>query len=212
MAIRAVFFDVGETLVDETRHWGLWADHLGVPRFTFYAALGSVISEGRHHRDVFRIFDPDFDYHAAWQERVARGESYEFLASDFYPDAIPCLRELKRLGYKVGIAGNQPEGCEAALRRAGVEADIMASSALWGVEKPSLEFFERIIAASGMQADAIAYVGDHVTNDIEPALRSGLSPVFIRRGPWAYLRGSGAAVARAEIASLSQLPQIIASL
>lgn len=212
MGIRAVFFDVGETLVDETRHWGLWADYLGVPRFTFYAALGSVISEGRHHRDVFHIFNPDFDYHAAWQERVARGEVYEFLASDFYPDAIPCLRELKQLGYKIGIAGNQPEGCEAALRHAGVEADVLASSALWGVEKPSPRFFEHIIASAGMSAEAIAYVGDHVTNDIEPALQCGLAAIFIRRGPWALLRGSGAKVARAEIASLSQLPQVIASL
>ncbi len=34
MPIRAVCFDVGETLIDETRHWGEWADFLGVPRLT----------------------------------------------------------------------------------------------------------------------------------------------------------------------------------
>ena len=28
MPLRAVFFDVGETLVDETRMWGAWADAL----------------------------------------------------------------------------------------------------------------------------------------------------------------------------------------
>lgn len=38
--IEAVVFDVGETLIDETRQWGEWADWLGVPRFTFLAALG----------------------------------------------------------------------------------------------------------------------------------------------------------------------------
>ena len=26
MAIKVVFFDIGETLVDETRQWGGWAD------------------------------------------------------------------------------------------------------------------------------------------------------------------------------------------
>ena len=31
-SIEAVVFDVGETLVDETRPWGEWADHLGIPR------------------------------------------------------------------------------------------------------------------------------------------------------------------------------------
>ncbi len=35
--VRAVFLDVGETLVDETRDWQAWADHLGVPRMTWSA-------------------------------------------------------------------------------------------------------------------------------------------------------------------------------
>ena len=30
--IKAVVFDVGETLVDETREYGTWADWLNVPR------------------------------------------------------------------------------------------------------------------------------------------------------------------------------------
>lgn len=30
MTIKAVFFDVGETLVDKTRHWGLWAGLSGL--------------------------------------------------------------------------------------------------------------------------------------------------------------------------------------
>jgi len=37
-------FDVGETLIDESRMWHEWADILGVPRFTFSAALGAVIA------------------------------------------------------------------------------------------------------------------------------------------------------------------------
>ncbi|OXJ08213.1 hypothetical protein CFB39_37365 [Burkholderia sp. AU6039] len=35
MNIKAVFFDVSETLVDETRDWSEWADYLGVSRFAF---------------------------------------------------------------------------------------------------------------------------------------------------------------------------------
>ncbi|MEV6806228.1 HAD family hydrolase [Streptomyces sp. NPDC051132] len=34
---RAVIFDVGECLVDETTEYGTWADWLGVPRHTFAA-------------------------------------------------------------------------------------------------------------------------------------------------------------------------------
>ena len=44
--INAVVFDVGETLVDETREYGTWADWLGVPRHTFSAVFGAVIALG----------------------------------------------------------------------------------------------------------------------------------------------------------------------
>lgn len=59
--IRAVVFDVGETLVDETRQWGAWADWLGVTRLTFFAALGAVIARGEHHRRVFDLVAPGVD-------------------------------------------------------------------------------------------------------------------------------------------------------
>jgi hypothetical protein len=35
-----VFFGVGETIVDESREYGTWADWLGVPRHTFSAVFG----------------------------------------------------------------------------------------------------------------------------------------------------------------------------
>ena len=60
-AVRAVVFDVGETLVDETRVWGQWADWLGVPRLTFFAALGAIIERGGSHREVFELFQPGID-------------------------------------------------------------------------------------------------------------------------------------------------------
>ena len=56
MRERWVCLDVGETLIDETRIWSIWADELGVPRLTLMAALGAVIARGGEHRDVFPIF------------------------------------------------------------------------------------------------------------------------------------------------------------
>jgi hypothetical protein len=46
--IRSVVFDVGETLLDDTREWAAWSDWLGVPRHTFSAVLGAVTAEGRN--------------------------------------------------------------------------------------------------------------------------------------------------------------------
>jgi hypothetical protein len=67
--LRAVWFDVGETLIDESREYGTWADWLGVPRHTFSAVFGAVIARGGDYREVFQRFKPGFDLD---QERQAR--------------------------------------------------------------------------------------------------------------------------------------------
>jgi hypothetical protein len=52
--IRSVVFDVGETLLDDTREWAAWSDWLGVPRHTFSAVLGAVTAEGRNNAETFQ--------------------------------------------------------------------------------------------------------------------------------------------------------------
>ncbi|MEO8926643.1 MAG: HAD family hydrolase [Caulobacteraceae bacterium] len=211
--IRAVVFDVGETLIDETRHWGEWADWLGVPRLTFFAVLGAVVERGEHHRAIFEHFRPGFDLAAETRRRQATGWVYRFEPGDFYPDALPCLRGLRTAGYRIGVAGNQPAEAEAALQAAGVPADFIASSARWGVEKPSPAFFARIAEAAGVPASQIAYVGDRLDNDIAPALDAGMAAVFIRRGPWGHIRAASEVKgASAIIESLDDLPRALAGI
>src|SRR5512147_863987 len=102
MKIEAVFFDVGETLIDETRQWGEWADWLGVTRLTFFAALGAVIERGEHHRQVFEIVRPGIDLARERAARAAAGGAAWIEAGDLYPDALPCLHELRARGYRIG--------------------------------------------------------------------------------------------------------------
>jgi FMN phosphatase YigB (HAD superfamily) len=208
MPVRAVVFDVGETLVDETRHWGDWADWMGVPRLTFFGALGAVIERRGHHREVFALVRPGFEVDAATRAREAAGWRYRFLPTDFYPDALPCISRLGSDGYRIGIAGNQPEAAEAALKEAGVVADFIASSTRWRVEKPSPAFFARVAEAAGVPAGEIAYVGDRLDNDILPAVAAGMTAVFIRRGPWGVVHAEWPEVAKVnlKIESLTELP------
>jgi len=212
MRIKAVFFDVGETLVDESRDWGEWADYLGVSRFSFYAALGAVIARGEHHRTVFQVVRPDIEFVELRRERESTGDVYAMATEDIYPDAIPCLKRLRDAGVLVGIAGNQPIETEQALRSLGVPADIVASSASWGVEKPDLAFFERIVAASnGLHPSEIAYVGDRLDNDVGPAQRAGMVSIFLRRGPWALVQAGSARFSTPlhTIDDLSALPEFL---
>lgn len=129
MMIKAVFFDVGETLINESRDWNEWADDLEVPRRVFHALLGAVIARGQHHRRVFGLVRPGVDFVALCRERKATGSTYTVTAEDLYPDVVPCLKRLRETGVLVGIAGNQPVETERALRALGVPADIVASSA-----------------------------------------------------------------------------------
>ncbi|HNB26500.1 MAG TPA: HAD family hydrolase [Alphaproteobacteria bacterium] len=212
--IRAVFFDVGETLVDETRQWAGWANWLGVTPLTFFAALGAVIARGEHHRTVFELLVPGFDLQAEQEKRRAAGMAYEIEARDLYPDALPVLARLKAAGLKLGIAGNQPESAEDALRRAGISVDHLASSARWGVEKPSPEFFARVVAMAAMPPAEIAYVGDRVDNDVLPARGAGMHGIFVVRGPWGVLHAHrpDAAQASATIRGLLELPLLLEKL
>ena len=110
--INAVVFDVGETLVDETRQHGEWADWLGVPRHTFSAVFGGMVATGQEFRDALLLFKPDFDLPAERRRRAAAGSIDEFTEADLYPDARACLAALRDLGVWVGIAGNQPASAD----------------------------------------------------------------------------------------------------
>src|SRR6516165_1726510 len=101
MAIRAVVFDVGETLIDETRLWGEWADWLGVTRLTFSAALGAVIAAKRHHREVFELVRPGIDLARERQAREAQRRRTRIEQRDLYPDAIPTLTRLREAGFAI---------------------------------------------------------------------------------------------------------------
>jgi HAD superfamily hydrolase (TIGR01549 family) len=183
--IRAVWFDVGEVLINETREYHAWADWLGVPRHTFSAVFGAVIARGQDYRDVFQHFRPGFDLEAERQARLDAGLGEYLNADDLYPDARPCLQALKDVGYFVGIAGNQTARAGQFLRELHLPCDILATSDEWGVTKPSPDFFTKLIAVSNHQATEIAYVGDRFDNDIEPAEAAALFTIWIRRGPWA---------------------------
>lgn len=214
MPIRAVCFDVGETLIDETRHWIGWADFLGVPAMTLFTAIGVTMERGQSLRRVFEIFKPGMDPGMARKLRVAQGWTYDFIAQDLYPDAIPCMTALRERGYKVLIAGNQPIESEAALARLDVPADLIASSGGWGVSKPDPRFFDKVIEVAGEPAEFIAYVGDRLDNDVLPSLAAGMAAVFVRRGPWGWMHAELPEIERAHIRldSLLDLPDRIAAL
>ncbi|TBO60293.1 HAD family hydrolase [Streptomyces kasugaensis] len=187
--IRAVIFDVGECLVDETREYGTWADWLGVPRHTFAAMFGAVIAQGRDYREVFQEFQPGFDLDAQREARAQAGKPEHFNESDLYPDVRPALAELRSDGLWLGIAGNQTVRAGRILRSLFADdVDLIGTSDDWGVSKPDPLFFQRVADAVPFDIREILYVGDRVDNDLRPAVAAGMRTALVHRGPWATIQ------------------------
>lgn len=204
-----VVFDLGETLVDETANWGRWADHLGVPRLTFFAVMGAVIADGRPHTEAFEHFRPGFSLE---HERLRKATPWHVGPEDLYPDALPTLRRLRSEGYLLAIMANQP--AEVSPFLATLPVDLHATSAQWGLSKPDPRFFRRLLATVGAEPDRVAYVGDRVDNDVVPAAAAGMVAVHPRRGPWGFLHSTWAAAdaAALQIDDLGSLSDALASL
>ncbi|WP_194837716.1 HAD family hydrolase [Nocardia sp. XZ_19_369] len=212
--ISAVVFDVGETLVDETREYGAWADWLGVPRHTFAAVFGAVIATGQDYREAFQVFRPGFDLADERQARADAGQPETYDESDLYSDVRPALSKLREMDVWVGIVGNQTARSGQILRSLGLPAAFIATSDDWRVEKPSPEFFAKVVEVAPCAAQQIIYVGDRIDNDVAPAKKAGMRTAYLQRGPWGWILRNNQDVADLSdwrIRDLAGLPEIVAA-
>lgn len=210
--IAAVVFDVGETLLDETREYGTWADWLGVPRHTFVSVFGATIAQGKDYREAFQVFRPGFDLAKEREARAAAGQPESYGEEDLYPDVRQALSTLQDLGVWVGIVGNQTVRSGEILRSLGLPADFIATSDDWGVEKPSAAFFEKVVEVAPCPVNEIVYVGDRIENDIAPAKAVGMRTAYLQRGPWGWIHRDRPEVAELSdwrITDLNELPEIV---
>lgn len=186
--ITAIVFDIGETVLDDTRNFGLWADWLRVPRHTFSAVLGALRARGRPTNEVFEVFRPGISYS---ELLLARGAHWAVTRDDLYPDVVPVLTALQDAGMTIGLAGNQSASATAAIAGLSLPVAFVDSSSTLGAEKPARRFFDRLLDKHGLDASATLYVGDNYDNDVEPARQCGLRTAFLVRGPWAHLNVHG---------------------
>jgi HAD superfamily hydrolase (TIGR01662 family) len=202
VALRAVVFDVGETLVDEERWWRRLADRADLQPHVVWAALGVTIERGEEHTALWGHLG--IETPPAWSV-------IPYSLEDLYPDAWECLERVRALGYRVGIVGNQTEALEAWARESALPADVISSSASLGVRKPDPGFFAAVCGLVGYAPRDTAYVGDRVDNDVLPAAAAGMVAIHVRRGPWGRLQRTPPE-ATLGLDDLASLPDALASL
>ena len=230
MPLRAVLFDVGETLVH--------------PAPSFPELFSVVVAAEGHARSPEAVIDAsravfhrfseaarDVELWTTSPERSARfwksvyermlgeldipddGRLADVLYATFtdpatyelFDDVEPALDELEAAGLVLAIVSNFEAWLEDLLGRLGVRDrfGVRVISGREGVEKPDLRIFELALERLSIEATDAMYVGDNPEFDVVPAATLGMTPVLIdRRGRYPDAEGT-------RIADLRELPSLV---
>ena len=177
--VKWLFFDIGSTLVDETKVYDDIFQKIAVAGGVSVEevktrAIGFYKQNKRGHREVIRLLGVDYP---EWSP----------LYEELYPDTMECLRTLKKK-YKLGIIANQIPGAEKRLEGMGIRRyfDVIVSSAEEGVAKPDSRIFNIALTRAGCTPEQAVMIGDRIDNDIVPAKQMGMKTVWIKQGVGRY--------------------------
>lgn len=124
-----------------------------------------------------------------------------------YDDVLGCLATLKRSGYRLGIISNWDAGLENLIRRLGLLPyfDVVVASAAVGYRKPNPAIFEMALELMGVSASEAVHVGDLPEAD-GAAAEVGITPAIIDR------HGRFAGCRFATLETLTDLPSFLEGL
>ncbi|MFI1938905.1 HAD family hydrolase [Streptomyces purpureus] len=227
MAIRAVLWDIDDTLFDYAgadtsgmrahlhaegllARYGtaedalaLWKEVTLVHWRRFEAGGVDFLAQRRDRVRDFLAADGLTDTEADdWFSRYLR--HYE-AAWELFPDAVPAL-DLLADDYRHAVLSNSSLlNQEHKLRTLGVwdRFEAVVCAAELGFAKPAAEAFHAACAAMGLAPHEVAYVGDQPDIDARGAVEAGL------RGIWLDRTGLGGRPELARITGLAQLPALL---
>ncbi len=200
--VKWLFFDIGSTLVDETKVYddifqkiavaaGVSAEYVKNMAIRFYR------QNKRGHREVMRLLGVEYP---EWSP----------LYEELYPDTVKCLEVLEKK-YHLGIIANQIPGAEKRLEGMGIRRyfDLIVTSAEEGVAKPDPGIFRIALNGAGCAPEQAFMIGDRIDNDIVPAKQMGMKTVRIKQGVGKYWNIPGECeTPDYEVNSLSELLSI----
>ena len=200
--VKWLFFDIGSTLVDETKVYddifqkiavaaGVSAEYVKNMAIRFYR------QNKRGHREVMRLLGVEYP---EWSP----------LYEELYPDTVKCLEVLEKK-YYLGIIANHIPGAEKRLEGMGIRRyfDLIVTSAEEGVAKPDPGIFRIALNRAGCAPEQAFMIGDRIDNDIVPAKQMGMKTVRIKQGVGKYWNIQGECeTPDYEVNSLSELLSI----
>ena len=210
MMIRAVSFDVGETLLRPypsfTELFGTCCREagfalaegaelgLGAYANRYFGAIrdrGETFSatEQESRRTWLRLYQQfllDQGASAAEADRLAQRAFETFTDPANYrlfDDALPTLRALRARGFRIGVISNWERWLDRLLQVSAVQEllDFVAISGVVGHEKPDRRIFDHAVAAARLPAAEILHIGDSVASDVVGAEAAGLRAILLDR-------------------------------
>jgi putative hydrolase of the HAD superfamily len=214
---RAVFFDVGETLVH--------------PAPSFPELFASILTREGHPCDTDRVveasrvvlhrFSEAARDNELWTTSAAKSRRFwteiydgmlsalslpagdglrEILYREFtslsnyemFQDVQGAVSALQSAGVGLGIISNFEAWLEDLLDRLGVKASfpVRVISGIEGIEKPDPRIYLLALERAGVEASQAAYIGDNPEFDVDPPSALGMFSVLIdRRGRHVDHRG-----------------------
>jgi putative hydrolase of the HAD superfamily len=200
MAIKAIFFDIDDTLYDSTKLSTFARKNsvdamidAGLPGKSeeVYKVLEEVINRfganyGRHYDELLKMLDLTWD-----PKIIAAGVvAYERTKVGYlkpYPGVVPLLLKLKQ-PYRLGIISNGLAVKQwEKLIGLGIHHlfDTVATSGEHGFEKPREEIFEFAMERLDAKPGESIMVGDRLDTDIFGGKRAGMTTVRLKRGKYA---------------------------
>ncbi|MBN3943169.1 HAD family hydrolase [Nostoc sp. NMS9] len=203
--IRAVFFDLDDTLID----------HDAAIRDAAGALFDKVIPDAKYELNVFqeqwisltrqwykKFFAKQVTFQESGRGRLREAFSkYGYQFSDVDADALlaeywkhyvsmcqlfndvhECFAQLQK--YKIGVVTNGQEAQQVEiLRRCGIlpVLDVVVTSEVAGFAKPAPQIFQYACAKLGVQQTQSVYVGDNLELDALAARDAGLIGVWLNR-------------------------------
>ena len=198
MAIKAVLFDLDDTLYDREE----LVRRVVVDQYdAFHDELRSVQKDDFVAR-VIQLDDHGYaDKHALYAKVVGEcgltPSLVERLVEHFWTsydhkckltdDISVTLQTLRQNGIKLGVITNgSTERQQRKLDVLGISSwfDVILISEAEGVRKPDPEIFHRALTRCGVEASEAIFVGDHPDTDVFGALQAGLRAVWKMTPYW----------------------------
>jgi putative hydrolase of the HAD superfamily len=228
MSVPFIFFDLGQTLVDERdfiahfdqkflevlNGFGARIDHRN-----YRAVRDSIIRDRKIGHgsvkelivQVCRILSPtgyDKVIASRLEPQLKEGRRNFFR---FFDDAEPTLQELSKR-FEIGIIANQSEDIIELLDKSGLRRffKVQAISSIVKMKKPDPAIFELALKQAGRPARECIMVGDRLDTDICPANMLGMTTIRTTNSLFALqVPTKECERATYTVAQLSEIPKLV---